>query len=115
MSADATYRNTLCALPWWTPFLVKKAEPVIKLIPQPTTSPVVNVGPYLLPVIWQQKVLPSSPCQPQLSGSHPGSFSRETFGPEKPIPIILLSFSTATVYAVDLSYPSFPFEVIVAS
>jgi hypothetical protein len=58
-------------LPKWQPFLVKKAVLSKKLTQHPITSPVVKVGPYVLPVPEQQKEWPSSPWYPQEKGSHP--------------------------------------------
>lgn len=87
----------------------------MKLTPQPITSPVVNVGPYAFPVLWQQKDFPSSPWYAQLSGSQPGNFSSEAFRLENPIPIMLSKLSTASRLRVPFPYPSLPLDIIVTS
>lgn len=48
-------------IPRLWPFLVKKMHPVLKLSPHPTVSPVVNLGPYVLPQFESWKEFPSSP------------------------------------------------------
>ena len=79
------------------PFLVKKAVFVRKLMPQPMTSSVPNLGPYDFPEVVLLKICPSSPWYAYESGSQPGILLRATFCPEKPIPIILLYHESAHV------------------
>lgn len=80
-------------IPRCSPFLVKKADPVLKFTPHPMTSPAVNCGPYVLPELWQQKEFPSSPWYAHESGSHPGSLVSRTFLFENPMPIEVLDAS----------------------
>lgn len=92
------------------PFLVKKAVFVLKLMPQPMTSRVPNLGPYDFPEVVLLKTCPSSPWYAYESGSQPGIRLKATFGPEKPIPIILLQGELADVTAKRRSYePIFAF------
>lgn len=59
-------------------------------MPQPTTSPAWNVGPYARPVFWLEKQRPSSPWYPQDSGSHPTGLPKGTAFVEKPMAMVVL-------------------------
>ena len=73
--------------PIHVPFLVKKAVPRMKLIPQPMTSPTPKRGPNDLPRLLPTNKRPSSPWYPHDSDSQPGNLDRDTFLVENPIPI----------------------------
>lgn len=83
----------ISGIPRCSPFLVKKADPVLKFTPHPMTSPAVKGGPYVLPELWQQNEFPSSPWYAHESGSHPGNLDNRTLLFEKPIPIEVLALS----------------------
>lgn len=67
--------------------LLSSGAASVQSIPQPTTSPVVNVGPKVSPVPRQQNARPSSPWYPHDRSSQPGKRESETTACEKPMPV----------------------------
>jgi hypothetical protein len=106
----------LLHLPSIWPFFVKNAVLVRKFMPQPTTSSVVNLGPYAFPDVVLLKICPSSPWYANESGSQPGILLKATFGPEKPMPIMRLD-ECQFCYPVLRAFtnPSLPFDMTVVS